>query len=686
MLALLLCNDANSQKRDSIPVVNFPLLNDELSLYDYARLRFTFDKTEKPPADLLNKPFQPVGYFFPNDSLYYKDSVQSAWFQFTIRNNSSSDTTVTMIFPGSVSKAVLYKKEGKRLVLIGKTGWVIAVSARTVPDEWGRFNLELKSLSQNDYYLQIPRTGFLYCPRTPVLKSIAASDMDAYSYLKKITRPKLLLSHFFTGIFFMFFLFGIIKYLVLDKDPAWFYYSLVGLSAILFTIAQGEYPPLDFPWFENLRGIELTNLLLTLSWVMQGLFILEILSLKTKFPRITRIIRYYFLFRVLISVSYTLSWIFHTGSIMAWIETYDAMFSTLLAVAWVVYMARIRKGFYQYIFFGALTVLIANILSFIIRWFELYYLLPVWLAEDPRTVVVKFYSIALVIDMAFYFTGLAHRDRQVEKDKIMFQEQLIKQLETNKQFQEKFTAELEQQVIERTAEVVEEKAVVERQSLVIQKEKDKSDELLLNILPAEVADELKEKGFTTARAYENASILFSDIKGFTHVAENMTAKELVKEIDTYFSAFDRIMLKFGLEKIKTIGDAYIAAGGLPQGNLADANKVVQAAIAMQQVVEQYGKERAALGNPYFELRIGIHTGSVVAGVVGIKKFQYDIWGDTVNMAARMEQSGVPGKINVSQYTYELIKNDFSCIHRGKVEAKNKGNVDMYFVESRNMTS
>ena len=240
---------------------------------------------------------------------------------------------------------------------------------------------------------------------------------------------------------------------------------------------------------------------------------------------------------------------------------------------------------------------------------------------------------------------------------------------------------LEQTVKERTAEVVEEKAEVERQSLVIQKEKEKSEELLLNILPAEVAEELKEKGYTTARAFEEATILFSDIKGFTHVAEKMTAKELVKEIDTYFSAFDRIMQQYGLEKIKTIGDAYIAAGGLPEGNTANAGKVIEAAIAMQKVVEQFGKERAAVGNPYFELRIGIHTGPVVAGVVGIKKFQYDIWGDTVNMAARMEQSGVPGRINVSQCTYELIKEKFTCTHRGKVEAKNKGEVDMYFVET-----
>jgi class 3 adenylate cyclase len=639
---------------------------------------------QKNRLPTLLKDFQNVKHIFQKDSLYFDDSVRSVWFKFTIRNNSATDTSVTLAFPGSASKAVLYKKEGEALTLVGKTGWVIAVLKRTIPVEDGRIDLVLKSHSQTQFYLQIPRTGFLFCTKTPALRSIAAADIMAYNYVKNVNRPMLLLSHFFTGIFFMFFLFGIIKYMVLGKDRAWLYYALIGLFGLLLTIAQGEYPPLELPSFENLRGIELTNLLLHVSFIMHGLFILEILSLKTKYPRITKAINWYLFLKLLFIITYTTSWIIaHTGSVLGWIETYDAMFYILLTLGWVFYLAKIRKGFYRYIFLGALTIFIAHFLSFLVRWFELYYMLPAWLRGDPRSVVVKFYSIALVIDMAFYFTGLAHRDRQVEKDKIMFQEQLIQQLEANKQFQEKFTAELEQQVKERTAEVVEEKAEVERQSVVIQKEKQKSDELLLNILPAEVAEELKEKGHTTARAFENASILFSDIKGFTHVAENLTAKELVKEIDTYFSAFDRIMLKFGLEKIKTIGDAYIAAGGLPEGNLANASKVVEAAIAMQIVTAQFGKERAALGHPFFELRIGIHTGPVVAGVVGIKKFQYDIWGDTVNMAARMEQSGVPGKINISQYTYDLIKNDFSCIHRGKVEAKNKGSVDMYFVESGN---
>ena len=232
----------------------------------------------------------------------------------------------------------------------------------------------------------------------------------------------------------------------------------------------------------------------------------------------------------------------------------------------------------------------------------------------------------------------------------------------------------------RNVELVALNEEITKQKAEVEKQKTKSDELLLNILPSEVAEELKEKGYTTAKAFDEVTILFSDIKGFTDVAEKMTAHELVKEINTYFSVFDNIILKYGLEKIKTIGDAYIAAGGLPEKNSATAQNVVEAAIAMQQEVEKLKEERVKSNKPYFELRIGIHTGPVVAGVVGIKKFQYDIWGDTVNLAARMEQSGVPGKINISQHTYEAVKDQFNCVHRGKIEAKNKGVIDMYFVE------
>ena len=221
--------------------------------------------------------------------------------------------------------------------------------------------------------------------------------------------------------------------------------------------------------------------------------------------------------------------------------------------------------------------------------------------------------------------------------------------------------------------------VVYRQRNKIKASKKRSDELLLNILPEEVAEELKEKGSAEAKSFDEVTVMFTDFKGFTTIAEKLSAKELVAEIDYCFKGFDNIIHKYGIEKIKTIGDSYMAAGGLPVANKTHAKDMVNAAMEIVQFMEAHKQQRIKENKPVFEIRIGINSGHVVAGIVGVKKFAYDIWGDTVNLASRMESSGEPGKINISGSTYELVKNDFTCIHRGKIQAKNKGEVDMYFV-------
>ncbi len=220
------------------------------------------------------------------------------------------------------------------------------------------------------------------------------------------------------------------------------------------------------------------------------------------------------------------------------------------------------------------------------------------------------------------------------------------------------------------------------QQRVIEEEKKRSDELLLNILPPEVSEELKAKGSADAKLIDEVTALFTDFKGFTILAEKLSPKELVKEINECFSAFDNIMHKHGVEKIKTIGDAYMAAGGLPTPNKTHAEDVVNAAIEIQDFMHRHKAEREAEGKLFFEIRIGIHTGPVVAGIVGIRKFAYDIWGDTVNTASHMESSGEVGKINISGSTYELVKDKFTCTHRGKIRAKGKGEIDMFFVDKK----
>jgi adenylate cyclase len=220
---------------------------------------------------------------------------------------------------------------------------------------------------------------------------------------------------------------------------------------------------------------------------------------------------------------------------------------------------------------------------------------------------------------------------------------------------------------------------IAKEKEISEKERQRSDGLLLNILPAEVAEELKEKGSTEAKTFDAVSVIFTDFKGFTHIAEKLSAKELVAEIHHCFKGFDNIIHKYNIEKIKTIGDSYMAAGGLPVPNNTHARDVVNAALEIIQFMETYKQQRTKEDKPVFEVRIGINSGPVVAGIVGVKKFAYDIWGDTVNLASRMESSGEPGKVNISGTTFELIKNDFTCTYRGKIKAKNKGEVDMYFV-------
>ncbi len=222
---------------------------------------------------------------------------------------------------------------------------------------------------------------------------------------------------------------------------------------------------------------------------------------------------------------------------------------------------------------------------------------------------------------------------------------------------------------------------VRKSKAKLQLEKDRSENLLLNILPEEIAQELKNTGRSVARDFEKVTILFTDFKSFTETSSQLSAHELIEEINSCFEAFDNIVEKYGIEKIKTIGDSYMAAGGLPVQSDESVKNTVLAAMEMQTFISERKKTMNEKSLPAFEMRAGIHTGPVVAGIVGVKKFQYDIWGDTVNTASRMESNGQVAKVNISLSTYELLKADpdFSFVHRGKIDAKGKGEIDMFFV-------
>ena len=241
---------------------------------------------------------------------------------------------------------------------------------------------------------------------------------------------------------------------------------------------------------------------------------------------------------------------------------------------------------------------------------------------------------------------------------------------------------LNRKLAQQNTEIAHQKEEIEKSHQQIAVEKEKSDNLLLNILPKDTANELKESGVATPRNYEKVTVLFTDFSNFTRISAQMSPNELITELNTCFKAFDEIVERNNLEKIKTIGDSYMCAGGIPQPNDSNPEDAVNAALEIKSFIDKNIAAKKANNQPFWEIRIGIHTGQIIAGVVGKKKFAYDIWGDTVNTSSRMESSGENGKINISQSTFELVKDKFDCTYRGMIEAKNKGKIGMYFVEGR----
>lgn len=214
----------------------------------------------------------------------------------------------------------------------------------------------------------------------------------------------------------------------------------------------------------------------------------------------------------------------------------------------------------------------------------------------------------------------------------------------------------------------------------LQDARDESDRLLHNILPVSIAAELKKNNRVAPVSINSATVLFTDFKGFIQISESMSPEELISNLDECFSLFDQICADHGLEKIKTIGDSFMCVGRVPEVNQTHVFDVALAALKMCDAIQKLKEEKKKNGIPYWDVRIGFHTGPVAAGVIGKNKFSYDIWGDTVNIASRMESSGEAGKINVSEESYKLLSPFFIFTSRGKIAAKNKGEILMYFLE------
>ena len=274
-----------------------------------------------------------------------------------------------------------------------------------------------------------------------------------------------------------------------------------------------------------------------------------------------------------------------------------------------------------------------------------------------------------------------HKEITQQKEELAIKNDAITKSNREILAQKDSLAEMNEEINQRNEEIKMQMELIETQNETIKQEQEIADALLLNILPEEVANELKERGKSKIRHHELVSVLFTDFKGFTRLAEIIEPEGLVQELEKCFTLFDEIMEKHNLEKIKTIGDAYMAVGGLPVPNTTNFVDIVLAALEMQRRMDELKVEKEEKGEPFWETRLGINTGKLIAGVIGKKKFAYDVWGDTVNTASRMESSGEVGRVNISGVTYELVKDFFVCEYRGKIMAKNKGAIDMYFVNA-----
>ncbi len=459
----------------------------------------------------------------------------------------------------------------------------------------------------------------------------------------------------FTGIYYglviVFMFYNLFVYFSV-KDKSYLYYVVyIFFNALLIAQLKGLTAeifgdPLHFLWNYAPAVIAVTSL-------FSFIFTRHILETKTHAPLADKLIVYGFFPAYIIT--FLLS-VLHRNLYASILNQMLGMLALLFLFSVALYIY--RKGFKPARFYIVASFFyFLGVLIYVLKGFDF---LPF------NAITNNSIEVGSTLQMIMFAFVIADRLKIFKTEKENAQTDLVASLQENQRLITEQKNVLEIKVKERTAELT--------------KEKERSDELLLNILPAETARELKETGRSEPKLFEQVTVIFTDFKDFTLISENLSPAELVSEMNYCFSEFDRIISTCNIEKIKTIGDSYMAAGGLPIPNQTHAKDTIRAALAIREFMQGYNKKRMSNGKGAFEIRIGIHTGSVVAGIVGIKKFAYDIWGDTVNTASRMESSSEPGKINVSGSTYELVKDEFSFLHRGKIEAKNKGQIDMYYLQ------
>ena len=582
-------------------------------------------------------------------------SVSTYWLKFSLQNQNNRDKEWVLNF-GGWSFVDLYISNNDGGWDAYKTGHLVPFYERHYPV--GNNCHILLDVEAGDTLQCLARLQF--SPDNFIMPADLSFTVGTRAFFDLKNQEIKRYTFIFLGIFLVMFFYHLFIYVSTRNISYLYYIGIVALMLVMITSNSGYLIEFlrsftDFPlWrgrFESTvsSGIPILMIFFTMS----------ILNTKETMPRLHKFMR--ILFWLIVALTILVGISFQTFGFLVMLLTVVTVVTFITAGITAV-IRKLPSGSYYLL---AYTFSLAGVMTMFMG----------LSGVIPKTDFALYYSMPLgyTLEILLYSLALANIINVLKKENANKQEKIIAQLKDNQLLQTKVTRELEEKVFERTKEIRE-------QHEIIEKEKEKSDALLLNILPESTAEELKTKGFATTKSFKNVSVMFTDFKDFTRTCEHMTADELVENLDACFKKFDDITTEFKLEKIKTIGDSYMCAEGIPDEEDSRPENIIKAAFRMLEFMEEWNITKSSKGEPIWPMRIGINSGPITAGVVGKKKFTYDIWGDAVNLASRMESSGQPGKVNVSEFTRDLVKGKFKFISRGEIPAKNYGNVEMFFVE------
>lgn len=579
------------------------------------------------------------------------------WLKFRVYNSEPRDKEFILSFNYWSYVDLYFKDTAQTTFQSKKTGILLPFKSRDYPK--GNNNYILLPAKPNQVIDCFVRLNVNYFksdlpPETLHFTVYERTYLDQYeSWVRQYIS-------LFMGVFMVMFLFNLFVY-ISTRDIRYLYYLVIVLMFMFLTadlsgynVSILQFIP-SFPYYKDYLNI----FCITTISIFSILFTRRFLLVPQRYPFWEKVFKV--LIVVILADAFILWYDFRMGTDIA-----NLVSLLFISVLGIIIVKSVQDGYPT-----AGYLLAALIFSILGSFISIFAQLG-WIAKNDFN--LKFaMPLGNCLEMVLFSFALGYRINLLKKENEEKQIKIIEQLKENEILQNRTTVELEHKVIERTNEIKIQKDIIEA-------EKEKSENLLLNILPKFTSEELKSTGKATPRYYESATVMFTDFVLFTEIASKMSPAELVEDLDYCFSCFDDIINKYGLEKIKTIGDAYMCAGGIPVPNTTHALDTVRAGLEIQQFVQSWKRVKLAKNQTPYELRVGIHTGPLTAGVVGKKKFAFDIWGSTVNLASRLEAGGAADRVNISGTTYELVKSVFKCQYRGKIPIKNKGEMDMYFVE------